>query len=329
MLDVSLKYFVAVAQAGSLSAASKQLHVAVSAISRQIARLEDQVGASLFERAPRGMVLSEAGRLLLAHARRTVLESEEVMRQIAGLQGTPHDEIRIGASEGPAQGFLPVAMVDFRRHYPRTRFSLQVLTPPQAMRQVASGEIDVAVTFNVEPAQGVAVVHSWRAPVYAVMSATHRLADRGSLQLKDVLAYPLALTDDKSTARRLLNRTCALENMTLQAALISNYSPALHGFVRNSDAIMFAGYISVADRLAQDGLVALPVISAELQSRNLQIQTMAGRLLPASVARFIEHLKARIDDLEATLPQPVPPPRCAGRAQQRSENGIRQRPARG
>src|SRR3546814_4786340 len=94
MHGISLKYFVAVAQTGSLSAASRQLHVAVSAISRQIARLEEEAGAPLFERAPRGMALSEAGRLLLAHARRTLLESDEVLRQIAGLQGTPNDEIR-------------------------------------------------------------------------------------------------------------------------------------------------------------------------------------------------------------------------------------------
>lgn len=301
MHGIALRYFVEVAEAGSLSGASKQLHVAVSAISRQIAGLEQEVGASLFERAPRGMVLSEAGRLLLAHARRTQLESEEVLRQISGLQDAPHDEIRVGASEGPAQGFLPVAMVEFRKQYPRTRFTLDVLTPPEAMRRIANGDIDVSVSFNVEPAQGVKVLHSWRAPVYAVMARDHPLAERSSLELDEVLAYPLALTDDKSTARRLLNRTCALGGVSLHAALVSNYSPSLHGFVRHSNAVMFAGYISVAWRLAQDGLVARPVMSAELQSRNLQIQTMEGRLLPTGVSRFIRHLKVRIDELEATL----------------------------
>lgn len=305
MHGIALKYFVEVAHAGSLSGASKRLHVAVSAISRQIAGLEEEVGSSLFDRAPRGMVLSEAGRLLLAHARRTQLEADEVLRQIAGLQGAPDDEIRVGASEGPAQGFLPVAMVDFRKQHPRTRFALQVLTPPEAMRAIANGDIDMSVSFSVEPAQGVKVLHSWRAPVYAVMAASHPLATRGQLQLDDVLAYPLALTDDKSTARRLLNRTCALEALPLQAALVSNYSPALHGFVRHSNAVMFAGFVSVAWRLAQDGLVALPVISAELQSRNLQIQTMEGRLLPIGVTRFIEHLKARIDALDSPSEAPA------------------------
>jgi len=300
MHGIALKYFSEVSQAGSLSGASKRLHVAVSAISRQIAGLEEEIGAALFERAPRGMVLSEAGRLLLAHARRTQLESEEVLRQITALQGMPHDEIRVGASEGAAQGFLPVAMVDFRQQYPRTRFALQVVTPPEAVRAIADGDIDVTVSFSVEPVQGVKVVHSWRAPVYAVMAASHPLANCSVLQLEEVLAYPLALTDDNSTARRLLNRTCALEAMQLNAALVANYSPALHGFVRHSDAIMFAGYISVAWRLAEEGLVARPVISPELQSRNLQIQTMEGRLLPVVVERFIDYLKVRIDAIEAS-----------------------------
>src|SRR3546814_18828521 len=94
MHGISLKYFVAVAQTGSLSAASRQLHVAVSAISRQIARLEEEAGAPLFERAPRGMAPSEAGRLPLAHARRTLLESDEVMTQNPALQGTPPPQHR-------------------------------------------------------------------------------------------------------------------------------------------------------------------------------------------------------------------------------------------
>ena len=93
MHGIALKYFVEVAQEGSLSAASRHLHVAVSAISRQIAALEEEVGAPLFERAARGMVLSEAGRLLLAHARRTLMESAAVLQQIASLQEAPRDAL--------------------------------------------------------------------------------------------------------------------------------------------------------------------------------------------------------------------------------------------
>ena len=68
---LALRYFVEVARTGSISDASARLHVAVSAISRQIAKLENETGAPLFERRPRGMALSEAGERLLAFAQRS------------------------------------------------------------------------------------------------------------------------------------------------------------------------------------------------------------------------------------------------------------------
>jgi len=80
---IALRYFVEVARTGSLAAASEQLHVAVSAISRQIGKLEEDVGAPLFERLPRGMVLTEAGELLAEHARRTLLEADAVLGDIS------------------------------------------------------------------------------------------------------------------------------------------------------------------------------------------------------------------------------------------------------
>jgi len=299
MHGIALKYFVEVAQAGSLSAASRQLHVAVSAISRQIAALEAEVGAPLFERAARGMVLSEAGQLLLAHARRTLMESAAVLHQIAGLQEAPRDEIRLAASEGAARGFLAEAMAVFRKRHLNTRFSMHVATPGEATRLTAEGEVDLAVSFSVAPGRGVTVVHSWRTPVYAVMAAGHPLAARESVTLPEIMAYPLALTDGSSTARHLLDRVCALDGLTLEAALFSNYYPALHVFVRHSDAILFAGYMSVASRLESDDLVARPIVSAELQSRNMQIQIMEGRLLPPHISEFIEHVKTVVDDIEA------------------------------
>lgn len=299
MYGIALKYFVEVAQTGSLSAASRQLHVAVSAISRQITTLEREVGAQLFKRAPRGMVLSEPGKLLLAHARRTMMESETVLHQIACLQQMPNDEIRLAASEGAARGFLAEAMAVFSKEHIHTRFRLHVVTPAEAMRLTADGEVDLAVSFTVDPEFGVTVLHSWRTPVYAIMSKEHPLAGKTSVKLRELLHYPLALTDDTSTARHLLDRECALEGLKLETTLSSNYSPVLHVFVRHSNAIMFAGYVSVATRLKTDGLIALPVISTELQSRNLQIQTMKGRLLPPIVARFIEHIKEIVDGIEA------------------------------
>jgi len=300
MHGIAFKYFLEVAEAGSLTAASQRLHVAVSAISRQMAHLEEEVGAPLFIRGPRGMVLSPAGRLLLAHARRVQLESQDVLKEIAALQGERHDEIRLAASSGPAKGILPMTMAAFHGDHPATRFTLQVLAPQDAVRRTAEGEIDVAVTFMVEEAGGgVTVRYSQRAPVCVVMAAGHPLAGRPRIVLEDLRGYPLALTDPNSTARHLLGRVGALDALRMTPVLESNYSETLLGFVRHSQAITFAGYASVAWRLGYDGLVVRPIADIELQSRSLQVLVMQGRQLPQAVERFVERLIARLAELEA------------------------------
>ncbi|MFX7732108.1 LysR family transcriptional regulator, partial [Acinetobacter baumannii] len=70
---------------GSLTAAAERLHVAVSAVSRQIAKMEEETGVPLFERRARGMVLTPAGEVLMAFARRNLLEVEQVMAEVKGL----------------------------------------------------------------------------------------------------------------------------------------------------------------------------------------------------------------------------------------------------
>ncbi|WP_046240845.1 LysR family transcriptional regulator, partial [Delftia tsuruhatensis] len=80
--DTALRYFHEVAQCGSLTEASARLHVAASAISRQIAALEGLLGTPLFERHPRGMVLNAAGEILADHVRRAGLDAERALGEI-------------------------------------------------------------------------------------------------------------------------------------------------------------------------------------------------------------------------------------------------------
>lgn len=112
---LALRYFVEVARTGSLSDASARLHVAVSAISRQIAKLESELGAPLFERRPRGMALSEAGERLLGFAQRSLLEAEHVMKEIGGLDALHGSLLKIACSEGFAIDSCPARWQRSRR----------------------------------------------------------------------------------------------------------------------------------------------------------------------------------------------------------------------
>lgn len=297
MNGLALKYFLEVCNTGSLSAASQSAHVAISAISRQISHLEEQVGAVLFERTARGMQPTAAGKLLLAHARRVALETESTLAEIASLRGMHGQEIRVASSQGPANDLVPAAMAHFREQHPETRFNLHVGAAADATRRVAEGNSDIAVTFSVIPHPGVVVQHAWPARILAVMSSTHPLAGRSSLVLKDLQQYPLALTSKGTSTRTLFEMSCGLANLLVEPVLDSNYAGCLHAFVRESNAILLAGYVSIAQRLSRNDLVARPIQDAEMQSRRLQIQTMKGRLLSGSVQAFIAHLARKIDAL--------------------------------
>jgi DNA-binding transcriptional LysR family regulator len=296
--NVALTYFLEVARAGSLSKASERLFVAASALSRQIAKLESELGTPLFERRPRGMVLSEAGRLLAAHAQRSALETERVYGEIRGLRAEGRATLRIASSEGVAFDFVPSLYARFRQSYPHSHLHLEVAAPAVATQRVREGAADIAVCFSISPEKDINVHHAQRAPVFALVHADHPLATRESITLHDMLPYPVALSAKGTTLRQLFDLCCSVHGVLIEPVLISNYHPAEYGFVQNSDAIMLTGFLTVRARLEHDRMVALPISHPEVHQRTLQVQTMAGRTLPAAIADFVELLVDAMSERE-------------------------------
>ncbi|UKY55019.1 LysR family transcriptional regulator [Streptomyces inhibens] len=291
----ALRYFLEVARTGSINQASAHLHVAASAISRQIARLEHEVGVPLFERRPRGMVLSEAGEMLAAHARRSQLESEQVLADLRGLGTLRHSTVRIASSEGFARGFLPEAVVSFRETHPGVRFHLHVTTPGDATRRVRDGEADLAVTYSLAPEEGIKVEYALRQPILALVPTGHPLAGRTELWISDLLPYPLGLMEQTTTIRQLFDICASLEDLTFQPVFVSNDSGALHAFARLRGGIIMAGQLTVRGSGVGEDVVAIPVRNPELAERSVQIQSMARRVLPVAVQTFLTHLMERMD----------------------------------
>ncbi|PLZ04330.1 LysR family transcriptional regulator [Burkholderia sp. WAC0059] len=290
MHNVALTYFLEVARTGSLSKASERLHIAVSALSRQIAKLESEFGTPLFERRPRGMVLSEAGRLLAAHAQRAALESERVSGEIRGLTAAGRATIRVASSEGVAHDLVPRVFARFHKRYPLTHLHLEVASPTVATARVREGSADIAVCFSISPERDVSVHHAQRAPIFALVRTGHPLARRESVMLTDLAPYPLALPTPGVTLRQLFDLCSSLHGLLLEPVFLSNYHPALCNFVQQSDGVTIAGFLTVRSRLQRDQLAAVPIDHPELHQRTLQVQTMAGRTLPAPVAKFLDAL---------------------------------------
>ena len=115
LLSLPLRYFLEVARTGSVNQAAQRLHVAASAVSRQLGKLEDSLGVVLFERQARGMTLTEAGTRLLAHASAHDAQALDLVAQLQDLSAQGAVRVRLACTEGFAAGFMPTVMAAFRQ----------------------------------------------------------------------------------------------------------------------------------------------------------------------------------------------------------------------
>jgi DNA-binding transcriptional LysR family regulator len=300
---IALRYFVEVARSGSLAAASETLHVAVSALSRQIAKLEAEVGTPLFERLARGMVLTESGELLAEHARRALLEGDAVLDEIAALRALGHGSVRVGCTEGFTRDFLPSVLADYYAQHPRTRFALRAGTPAQVEQWVATGEVDLGVAFSTSGSNAVGVEYRVPAPVCALMPPAHALARRRMVSLDDLLAYPVAVLERGTTVRELIDLCCAARGIRFEPVLTSNSTSAMYRFAVLSGVITLGSAISVAGPALRDAsLVAKRIDEPLLNERRIEVTVMKERRLPQAVDAFLGVLKARLKAGPADAP---------------------------
>ncbi|UZD71612.1 LysR family transcriptional regulator [Brucella sp. JSBI001] len=131
MQHIALRYFLEVARTGSITEASAQLNVSGSAISRQISRLEAELAVELFERRPRGMVLSPAGELLVKHVRRIALDTERALADVREMRGPQRGLVRVATYEGFAVDALLVSLLIFAHGFQAFFFTCGWETRPK------------------------------------------------------------------------------------------------------------------------------------------------------------------------------------------------------
>lgn len=289
--EVAIRYFVEVARAGSVTEAAARLEVAPSAVSRQIARLERELGTLLFERRARGMALNSAGELLAAHARRAWLDIERVTDDILALRGLRQGEVRLAATEGFAYEFLPAVVADFQARCPGIRFTLDMCLQHEVAQRVRDGIADVGITVSLSSEGGLRVELRHPSPILAVVAPGHPLAQRRQVSLSQVLAYPLALPDATSTLRRLLDISCSRQELALDPVIIGNHLYPLIHYVAHTSAVTFCGELALRQQLKNRSVVAIALRDREMNERHFEVQTMAGRHMPDAARAFIEHLR--------------------------------------
>ncbi len=292
--DAALRYFLEVAQCGSLTQASTRLHIAASALSRQIAALEEQLQTRLFERHPRGMVLTEAGDILALHARRSLLDAERALGDIAALRGLRAGQVRLATSDAFANEFIPQLCVQFQRRHAGIRFMVQVLPTDEVPNAVRQGQADIGLCFSRAPQPDIAVRQRQRAPVLALLPPGHALAEQPQLCLAQLADYPLALPPPPTTIRQMIDIACTRQGLQLAPVLVSGHARTLLHFVASGGGVSVGSEIAARHLASAARLLLRPLTDQGMDLRDIEIQTLADRDLPSAAQAFLELLAGEL-----------------------------------
>lgn len=151
MLDVvRLRVLLAVSRRGSVTAAAKELHYSQPSVSHHLSRLEAETGAKLIQRVGRGIRLTEAGKLLADRAAEIIARLDAASDELAAHVGLRSGRVRLAAFPSALGTFVPVAAMSMAREHPGLQLNLTETEPPEALRLLRAGRVDVAVMFRYD-----------------------------------------------------------------------------------------------------------------------------------------------------------------------------------
>ncbi|OIJ64974.1 LysR family transcriptional regulator [Streptomyces mangrovisoli] len=198
-----MRYVVAVAETASFTRAAEACHVVQSALSHQVARLEKELGARLFERTSRRVRLTTAGEAFLPAARQALEAAERARAEVAAATGEIRGRLTVGSIPTVAAVDLPSVIRTYRRRYPQVRFSLRAGSSERLVEQVRDGALDAAF-LGVQPGflpQGVRDREIGQGRHVAVMAPDHPLAARHEVDLRLMAGEVFVDFADGSAAR--------------------------------------------------------------------------------------------------------------------------------
>ncbi|MET0726248.1 MAG: LysR family transcriptional regulator [Leifsonia sp.] len=188
----SLRVVLAIAEHGSITAASEALGYSQPAISQQVRRLEARIGMPVLERVGRGVRLTEAGTVLARHAQAVAKAIDAASGEIAELQGLRAGRVRIAAFPSASATIVPRLLAVMAERHPAVSISYLEAEPPEAVAAVRENRADIAITFSYpgdrddphrESARGLSVSTFGREPVHVVLPAAHPLAGQESVDI--------------------------------------------------------------------------------------------------------------------------------------------------
>ena len=178
-----IRYFTVLAEELSFTRAARRLHVSQPPLSFQIASLEVELGARLFDRTSRSVVLSTAGHAFLPHAQAVLARLDEARKHVARVASGLQGRVQVGLAGSHFLGPFPQFIQQFRQQRPEVEVVLHEMKPSEHLQALRDGRLDLSVSRNSLSDSQVSAALLWRDPVVVAFPPGHRLAGGSQISL--------------------------------------------------------------------------------------------------------------------------------------------------
>ncbi|GAB2665016.1 LysR family transcriptional regulator [Prescottella soli] len=277
-----LRWFIALAETGQVTAASDMLRISQPTLSRRLARLERDLGVELFDRHGRRLELNDRGRVLLEHARRAAAELSAAQREIASFDSPDRGTVRLSFLHSFGTWLIPRVLRAYREQRPRVSFTLYQDAAQALVDRVVDGRDDLAF---VSPRPRSTLVR-W-APIThqrlaLALPAGHRLGDVAALDLAAAANESFIVMHEDYGMRRIFDELCAEAGFAPNVVFESSELATIGGLVSASLGVAVMPWQE--PHSWPEGVTLVPLNGA---GRDIGVVWARGRALPAAAERFL------------------------------------------
>ena len=260
-----LRAFVAIAESGTFTAGALRVHVTQAAISMQIRQLETEIGAKVFVRAPRHVILTEAGEQLLRRARHILREHDAALDEIAELAGAERGRLRIGsASAMVLTEQLPMILKELRKQHPAAEIAVTSGTSEVLVDQILAGEVDVAFVSLPVDERGIKTERLSDDQLVAIASPRHKLAKQRTISAYTLAGERLILGERGGNTRRLIDQFFAQAGVSLRVAMELSRQQAIKRMVEEDMGVGIVPLQSVREEVEKGKLIRWWIEGAQI-----------------------------------------------------------------
>jgi len=285
--ETPLKYLYESARQGTMRAASEELDVATSSISRQITSLEKELGISLIEKNRRGIKLTEAGRLVCDFYRERQAHDEVFLSRISDLRSIRSGKIDLAVGEAFITDEFSQLLQQFMQDYPGVLVSVKVSGTNSSVAMVRDDEAHFGLIFDTPRDPKVKARSMVSQPLHVAAHPDHEICRTKVLTLTELNKFSIGLPEESFRIRQIIHLAEHQQGMFIEPSLVTNSMTLLKDFAKCGRGITILPDFLAQPELSQGKLRAIPTNSAVLNATQISLITRVGRQLSPSAYRLL------------------------------------------